>query len=63
MTSCIQQRAIDADAKNSVKLTRALSIMLERAIVTAQVAARADNAVTAKAAATVLIDHEILVDA
>jgi AcrR family transcriptional regulator len=60
MTSFIEELAIEANAKNPTELAETLSLLLEGAIVTAQVAGRPNSAETAKVAAKVLIDNAMV---
>ena len=59
MTAFIEELAKEAKVANPSELARALSILLEGAIVTAQVAGTPESAKTARVAAKVLIDNAI----
>jgi len=59
MTSFIEELAAKANIENASELAETLSLLLEGAIVTAQVAGRPDSANTAKLAAQVLINNAL----
>ena len=59
MTCFIEKLAGEAEAQNPNQLAETLSLLLEGAIVTAQVAGNPHSAETAKAAAIVLIDKAL----
>ncbi len=58
-TAYIEALAVAAGASDPVGLAHTLALLLEGAIVTAQVAGRPDSAATAKGAAKVLIDNAL----
>ena len=57
MTAFVQELAEEAGVSNPSQLAEALALLLEGAIVTAQVAGKPDSAATAKSVAKVLIDN------
>lgn len=59
MTAFIEEIAIKAKVPNSKALAETLALLLEGAIVTAQVAGKPDSASTAKNAAKVLVDNAL----
>ena len=59
MTAFVRELAVDAQVNDPHGLAETLSLLLEGAIVTAQVSGRIDSAKTAKAAAKVLIDNAL----
>ena len=59
MTAYVEELALSAHVANPESLADALALLLEGAIVTAQVAGRPDCADTAKMAAKILIDNAI----
>jgi AcrR family transcriptional regulator len=59
MTEFVEELAADAEVTDPKQLAAALALLLEGAIVTAQVAGRPDSAQTAKTAAKVLIDQAL----
>ena len=63
MTAFVRELATATEVANPAGLAETLSLLLEGAIVTAQVAGRLDSAATAKAAAKILIDNALPVNA
>lgn len=62
MTSFIEELATEAGVADAARLAETLALLLEGAIVTAQVAGRPDSANTAKVAAKILIDRTLKTD-
>lgn len=57
MTAFVEELALEANVKDPAELAEALALLLEGAIVTAQVAGKPDSAATAKSVARILIDN------